>query len=178
MQGPTDASEPHPDQGGGPEHRLPRPHYERNESDIQRIDRNYGEQLQELRVTEIGVQILFAALLSLTFQARFGQTSGLQKGLFVAALMLSALSMAQLIAPVAVHRFVFHQRKKDELVRITNVLAISGLWTLILAVLFAAFLVLDFILPTALAAVVVFVLAVIFVGHWVALPLWIRRHHG
>ena len=38
--------------------------YERNESKAERLDRNFNEQLQELRVTQAGTQVLFAFLLT------------------------------------------------------------------------------------------------------------------
>jgi Family of unknown function (DUF6328) len=44
----------------------------RGETPMQRADRAYGEILQEVRVAQTGVQILFAFLLALAFQARFG----------------------------------------------------------------------------------------------------------
>ncbi len=37
----------------------------------ERADRNFGDLLQELRVTQTGVQILFAFLLTLPLQSRF-----------------------------------------------------------------------------------------------------------
>lgn len=49
--------------------------YGREESEAQRLDRNWSELVQELRVIGTGVQILFAFLLIIAFQARFGQTT-------------------------------------------------------------------------------------------------------
>src|SRR4051812_18517468 len=43
----------------------------RNETEHQRLDRNFLQLLQELRVAQTGVQILFAFLLTLVFQPRF-----------------------------------------------------------------------------------------------------------
>ena len=45
--------------------------YERDESTAQRLDRNFSELLQELRVAQMGIQILFAFLLSIAFQNQF-----------------------------------------------------------------------------------------------------------
>ncbi|HEY7265162.1 MAG TPA: DUF6328 family protein, partial [Trebonia sp.] len=53
---------------------------ERDEKPLQRADRAYGEILQELRVAQTGVQILFAFLLALAFQARFGGITSFQRG--------------------------------------------------------------------------------------------------
>jgi len=44
--------------------------YAREETEAKRLDRNYSELLQELRVAEAGVQILFAFLLALAFTQR------------------------------------------------------------------------------------------------------------
>jgi len=73
----------------------------RGETPMQRADRAYGEILQEVRVAQTGVQILFAFLLALAFQARFGTITSFQRGAYVVTLMLCAGSTALLIAPAA-----------------------------------------------------------------------------
>ena len=60
---------------------------DRGESEHQRIDRNYDELLQELRVAQAGVQILFAFLLSIAFQRRFGSISSTQRVIYVITLI-------------------------------------------------------------------------------------------
>jgi Family of unknown function (DUF6328) len=52
---------------------------ERDETPLQRADRAYGEILQEVRVAQTGVQILFAFLLALAFQARFASVTHFQR---------------------------------------------------------------------------------------------------
>ena len=59
----------------GSEHR-----YVRHESEAHRLDRNYTELLQELRVAQAGVQILFAFLLTIAFQQRFARVELLPGG--------------------------------------------------------------------------------------------------
>ena len=44
---------------------------DRDETPDERFDRNWNELLQELRVAQTGVQILFAFLLTLPFNQRF-----------------------------------------------------------------------------------------------------------
>ena len=46
---------------------------DRDETEAQRLDRNWSSLLQELRVTQTGVQLLTGFLLTLPFQARFTQ---------------------------------------------------------------------------------------------------------
>src|SRR5918912_1518637 len=79
----------------------------RDETVNERADRNYAELLQELRVAQTGVQILFAFLLTLPFTQRFGVVSAGQKTIFLGTLVATVVSMACLIAPVSFHRIVF-----------------------------------------------------------------------
>src|ERR1700761_8325868 len=109
------------------------PDYSRQESRAHQLDRNWAELLQELRVIGTGVQILFAFLLSIAFQSRFSATTMFQRGIYLATLLLSGLAAALMIAPVAVHRFTFRDRVKDEVVAVTNACAIAGLVVLSLA---------------------------------------------
>ena len=44
----------------------------RNESDVERADRNWLELIQELRVAQTGIQVLAGFLLTLPFSSRFG----------------------------------------------------------------------------------------------------------
>ncbi len=85
------------------------------------------ELLQELRVAAIGIQVLFGFLLSLPFSARFARLDAAQKQLYIICVVLAALAIGLLSAPVAYHRVVFRQGKKDRLVQIANGLALAGL---------------------------------------------------
>jgi hypothetical protein len=150
----------------------------RDESEADRLDRNYGELLQELRVAETGVQILFAFMLSIAFQQRFQTLDDLQRTIYVITLLFCTFSIALLVAPVAFHRLVFRQGLKDELVKITNRLALAGTSFLLLAVLSGVLLIFDYVVGRAFAVVVTTVLAVLFVSLWVVLPLSRRRHEN
>ena len=147
----------------------------RDESEADRLDRNYGELLQELRVAETGVQILFAFMLSIAFQQRFQTLDDVQRTIYVITLLFCTLSIALLVAPVAFHRLTFRQGLKDELVQITNALALAGTSFLLLAVLSGVLLILDYVVGRGFAVAVTAVLAVLFVGLWVVLPLSRRR---
>jgi hypothetical protein len=148
----------------------------RDETEAARLDRNYNELLQELRVAENGVQILFAFLLSIAFQQGFKSTTAFQRDVYVFTLICAAIAAAQLIAPVAVHRMIFREHRKAELVRVTSRLALGGLSFLLLALLGAGLLVLDYILNRVVAVSLVAGLAVVFGWLWLALPL--RMHHA
>jgi hypothetical protein len=150
--------------------------YVRDESEAQRLDRNYNEQLQELRVAETGVQILFAFLLSISFQQRFATISQFLKVVYVITLILTALAAAMFIAPVAMHRAIFRMNKKDELVAYTAKLTAFGLVFLALSMLGAVLLIMDFVVHANAAWIATALMAVVFGVLWYLLPIGMRRH--
>ncbi|MEP6852643.1 MAG: DUF6328 family protein [bacterium] len=145
--------------------------YRREETEAERIDRNFAEQLQELRVVETGVQILFAFLLGIAFQQRFEATDTFQRAVFVITLLASALSIALLIAPVALHRFTFHEGRKDELVELTNDYALGGLGALSVCICGAVLLVCDWVVGRAFSVVATVAVALVVGGLWFVVPL-------
>jgi Family of unknown function (DUF6328) len=148
---------------------------DRHETEAQRLDRNYSELLQELRVAQAGVQILFGFLLSLAFTQRFETTTSLQRAVYVVTLLLATAAAALLIAPVPFHRLVFRRRQKDDLVETGNRLALAGLVALFLAMVGAVLLILDVVLGNLLAAVLTAAVAVWFLVLWFVLPLPARN---
>jgi hypothetical protein len=123
----------------------------RNESTAQRLDRNMAELLQELRVAQTGVQILFAFLLSIAFQQRFEKVDTFGRGIYIAALICALLSAGFLIAPVGYHRLVFRRAMKQEVVRTANIFALAGLVWLSLALGCSLTLILDVMFRKAVA---------------------------
>src|SRR2546423_4815797 len=99
----------------------------RRETPLERWDRNFSELLQELRVAQTGVQVLFAFLLTLPFTNRFERITGVQRGTYVVTLVAAAAATALLIAPVSYHRLVFRQGRKPQLVRTGSKPATLGL---------------------------------------------------
>jgi hypothetical protein len=151
----------------------------RGETPLQRADRAYGEILQEVRVAQTGVQILFAFLLTLAFTSRFSSITAFQKHLYVLTLMLSAGSAALLIAPAAFHRVVYRRRLKQHLVHAASQLALAGLVMLLLAMVSALLLILDVV--TGLGPAVALAAGAMswFIAWWFVLPAWKRlRHQG
>ncbi len=84
---------------------------ERNETPLERADRNFGELLQELRVTQTGVQILFAFLLTLAFTPRFPSLDTMQRATYVTTLLLAVVAAALFTAPAALHRSLFRRAR-------------------------------------------------------------------
>ena len=151
----------------------------RGETPLQRADRAYGEILQEVRVAQTGVQILFAFLLTLAFTSRFASITQFQKYVYVLTLMLSAAAAALLIAPAAFHRVVYRRRLKQHLVHAASRLALAGLVLLLLAMVSALLLILDVV--TGLGPAIVLAAGAMswFIAWWFVLPAWKRlRHQG
>jgi Family of unknown function (DUF6328) len=169
---------PREDRPAEPEQRRRQPGYVRDESEAQRLDRNYGEQLQELRVAQTGVQILFAFLLTIAFQQRFGTLGPAQRGLYVGTLVCAALAAALFIAPVAVHRLFFRRRLKEELVTFTGRMAAGGLFFLALTMLGSVLLIVDFVSGPVAAWIITAGLAIVFGVLWYALPARLRSGEG
>ena len=143
----------------------------RDETEEERLDRNLGELLQELRVALPGVQVLFAFLLAVPFQQGFEKITEFQKDVYFATLMLTALSAVMLISPTAYHRLTFRYQQKRRLVFYANRFSIAGLVFLALAMTGAIMLVTD-VLFGAIATIVATALASLaFSLFWFALPL-------
>ena len=145
------------------------------ETEAERDDRNLIELLQELRVAGLGVQVLFGFLLAIPFTAKFADLSHAQRELYVASLLLAAVATALLLAPVAYHRLVFRQNRKEQLVKDANVLAILGLVAVGLAVSASVLLVVSYVESGAIVVIITVVTVCLFAVLWFVLPMVRRR---
>lgn len=148
---------------------------ERDETVTERADRNWGELLQEMRVTQTGVQILSGFLLILPFQQRFAELGAPLRAVFLVALALTTLTTALIVAPVATHRALFHRRRKVELVARTNLIVEIGLTTLALTMVCVVALVFGFVLSDTAGVVAGAVALVVFGSLWAGIPWLLRR---
>jgi high-affinity Fe2+/Pb2+ permease len=148
------------------------------ETEAQRLDRNYSELLQELRVAQTGVQILFAFLLGIAFQQRFAEVGTLGRAVFVTTLLLAACAAVLLIAPVAAHRVLFAQHRKDEVVAFSGRAAAWGLGFLATAIVGAVVFVLGFLLNAPATAAAGVALAVLVLTLWYVLPRRLVKGQG
>ncbi len=148
---------------------------ERNETPAERLDRNWAELLQELRVTQTGIQLLSGFLLILPFQNRFGEIDPVLVGVFLAAVLLAALSTGLVLAPVTAHRLLFRRHEKDMLVNLGTFMAKAGLACLALTTGLVATLVVGVVagltagVLTGIGSLTVFFLL------WLVLPLALVR---
>lgn len=144
--------------------------YDRDEKPSERADRNMMELLQELRVAQTGVQILFAFLLTLSFTERFGRIDDFQRWTYVVTLLLSVLTAGLLVGPAAAHRVAFGRGVKPRTVTYGHRLFSLGLGALAITLAGAVLLVLDVAVGRPFAVVAAAVTAFGLLGLWFMLP--------
>lgn len=149
----------------------------RQESEEEREDRNLMELLQELRVAGLGIQVLFGFMLALPFTVKFGELDVDQRHLYFGVLLMAALATAQLTCPVAYHRLVFRRHEKARLLRTANVMALSGLVSVGVAISGAVLLVASVVLHGLAVPVTAAVTAGMFVVFWLVIPV-LGRHRN
>ncbi|HEV2980348.1 MAG TPA: DUF6328 family protein [Solirubrobacteraceae bacterium] len=148
----------------------------RNETEFERYDRNLTELLGELRVALPGVQVLFAFLLVVPFNQRFGTVSIFERDLYLVTLLLTWAACVLLIAPTIVHRLHFRLGDKAYVVRAANRLMIVGLTVFAAAMTLAVLLVTNYLFDPVVAGATTAVVVAGFAIVWFLLP--IRARHA
>lgn len=139
-----------------------------------RLDQEWTELLNELRVLLPGTEVLFAFLLTLPFSERFGQIARSDKTIYFIAFLASATASLLLSAPSAQHRLLWRQRAKDEQLRLATALALAGTLFVAVAVTSVVFLITNLLYDNALPAVVTAGVAGLIGWFWYGQPLWVR----
>ncbi|SDG86955.1 DUF6328 family protein [Pseudonocardia oroxyli] len=145
------------------------------ETATERLDRNWADLLQELRVSQTGVQLLTGLLLTVPFQSRFTDLVAHQRVLYLVTTCLAVLATGLLIAPVLLHRVLFRRHARRELVAAAERFAIAGLAVLGASVLGVLGLIFDVVLGGAAGYLAAAAGLVVLVLLWVVVPLTIRR---
>ena len=135
----------------------------------ERLTRNWEELLQEIRVTQTGVQILTGFLLMVPFSAGFLDLSGRQRVIYLVVLAGSILTTGLAMAPVALHRTLFRHRRRELLVDVGQVCATSALATLALTIAGVAQLAVEVVLGESLGWIGFTVTLVVFAVLWFVL---------
>jgi Flp pilus assembly protein TadB len=142
----------------------------RSETEI----RYMSDLLQELRVILPGVQVTFAFLLTVAFMDRFAQATALQRSVYFAALLSTALATAFFIAPTIQHRILWRQGERATRLRIGNGLLIVGTILLAVGMSCVVFLVADVVYGRTGAILATVTIVGVFVVLWYLLPLYQR----
>jgi hypothetical protein len=149
----------------------------RNESLNERLDRNWAEILQELRVTQTGTQILTGFLLATAFQSRFADLNDFQHTVYLVLVAVAVFTTAVALAPVHLHRGLFRQRRKLELVRVAHVLVQIALAGVSLVLIGTMLLIFDVVAGRTAGYLAAALTLVVAVGIF-ALPRVLRRRPG
>jgi hypothetical protein len=149
----------------------------RGEDHQERTARELTELLQELRIIIPGVQILFAFLLTVPFNQGFTRLTTVQRDVFFATLICTAVATALLIAPTAHHRLLFRQGVREQRLQMGNLLAILGLVFLVPAMVGVVYVITDLIFDLTTALIVTIVMALAFLLLWFVVPLPYRGNN-
>ncbi len=147
----------------------------RDETEEERLDRKWADLLQELRVMQTGAQLTAGFLLTLPFQSSFGDLDRFQTGLYLFLVLLAALTTAQVMAPVAVHRRLSGERVKERLVVTAHRLVHGVLACIAMLITGMVVLIFDVVTDRVVALTVGAVLTAVVVALLVVLPTWLGR---
>lgn len=147
----------------------------RNETPLQRCDRNLAELLQEVRVVQTGVQVLFGFLLIAPLSAGFEEVGDVQRLEYFASLLAAGAAALLLMAPTAYHRILFRCGDKEYLVAVSNRFTLVGLAFVGVAMLGSLMFVSHLLFGPAVAIVIVATAMISIVSCWCVAPLLRRR---
>ncbi len=147
----------------------------RDETDEERLDRKFDDLLQELRVMQTGAQLTAGFLLTLPFQSSFQDLDDFATGLYLALVLLAALTTALVMAPVAIHRRLSGQHVKERLVAAAHRIAYGVLACLALLVSGMVMLIFDVVVDRTYAVVAAAGVAAVIVVLLVVLPIGLVR---
>jgi len=146
----------------------------RDETPLERLDRNWADLLQELRVAQTGVQLLTGFLLTIPFQTRFEELTTGQQNIYLATLGASVVATGLLVAPVSLHRILFRRHARRTTVEIAHRLAQAGVAMLAVAIVGVVLLTFDVVAGPTAGWIAAAIAAVLLTGLWAALPLAVR----
>jgi hypothetical protein len=135
------------------------------------INRNWTELVQELRATQIGVQVLIGFLLALPYTDKFDTLDHVEKAAYLTVLSIAVAATAAVLAPIAYHRILFRRGLRPWLVETANKIARAGLVLAALSMCGVVFLAFDLAAGTAAGVVASGAAFVGYVVLWVVVPL-------
>ncbi|MFF8438070.1 DUF6328 family protein [Streptomyces bacillaris] len=144
----------------------------REETQEERADRQWTELLQELRVAQTGVQILFGFLLAVVFQPRFAELSEVDRDIYVTTVVLGSATVAALIGPVTYHRLLTGRRLKPQTVIWASRMTMVGLVLLFFTMCSTLLLIMRVALHNTFALWLVGGIALWFLACWFVFPVW------
>lgn len=140
------------------------------ESVAERLERNWNEMLQEIRVVQTGTQILTGFLLILPFQGHFAELEAFERTTYLVLLGFAALATVLALTPVALHRALFRQQAKETIVRLGNRMLKATLLAIGITLVGTVLLVFSVVLGPASGIAAGAVTLVALAAAWLVLP--------
>ncbi|NUR25192.1 MAG: hypothetical protein HOV83_04980 [Catenulispora sp.] len=150
----------------------------RDETEEERADRMWGELIQEVRVAQTGVQILFGFLLTVVFQQKYATLAHADQVIYIVTVVLGACATGALIGPVSLHRLVSGQRVKAEAVQWASRMTLAGLVLLLATMTSSLLLVLRVATHNAIVPWIVSGVVAWYGLCWFVVPMWTLRRHS
>lgn len=144
------------------------------ESEAERLDRNWDELLQELRVSQTGVQLIAGFLMTLPFQSRFAELDTFQQRWYLGLIALACLTIGLTLTPVAIHRRLFREHVKGSLVSAGHTITVVALGAIALLLSGIVFLVVDVVVDRTFAAAGGVLAVLALTGLLVVVPRWVE----
>jgi hypothetical protein len=146
----------------------------RSETLTERLDRNWDEILQELRVIQTGTQILTGFLLAAAFQTRFSDLDDYQRTVYATLVVVTILTTVMGLAPVSLHRALFRRRAKATIVAATHRLLRFTMGGVAVTLAGTALLIFDFVVGRVGGVIAGASVLLIVIVLWVAVPRALR----
>lgn len=158
------------DANGDPDEPDAVPDDGRDETAVEKADRNWGDILQELRAVQTGTTIITGFLLAVAFQPRFADLEPYEQGLYLVLVVLAGFATVLGLAPVIMHRQLFGLRQKERLVRSANQLLIALLVVVSLLAAGVTSLIFDVVLNRTAGFIALGVALVVLIVFWAIVP--------
>jgi hypothetical protein len=138
----------------------------------ERLEREHGELLEELRALIPGAEVLFGFLLAIRFTSQFGDLTDTQRYVYYVTLLSTAAALVFFLAPSAYHRIRFRAGDKEYMVSKGNREAIAGSAAISVAFTGVIYLVTDLVFGTVQAIVVAAAFFALIAWLWWAIALY------
>lgn len=149
--------------------------YHRRETYAEKLDRNWAEILQELRILQTGLQLIAGFLMTLPFQARFTVLDQYAQTLYLVLVVIASIALLVVLTPLSVHRWLFRKQVKDRLVASGAWAAKAGLGLAALLIMGTSALIFDVVLGRWQSLVAGGVLCLLCIMMFLAVPAAIAR---
>ncbi|MDQ3672160.1 MAG: DUF6328 family protein [Actinomycetota bacterium] len=165
-----------------PEQARERVEQEESQEELkERLEREHGELLEELRSLIPGAEVLFGFLLAIRFTGQFGDLGDTQRYVYYVTLVSTATALVFFLAPAAYHRIRFRTGDKEYMISKGNREAIAGSVAISVAFTGVLYVVTDLTFGTAEAIVVAAAFFAFIAWRWWAIALyrtWLDNREG